>query len=84
MLQGHIDMAVHSLKDLPTRLPEGLIVGAILEVWVHAICMLCTSLTCRVPIYEFVHFVGIAFANDDSERLQMTQSWSARSTSTAN
>jgi hydroxymethylbilane synthase len=32
MLHGHIDMAVHSLKDLPTRLPEGLMVGAILEV----------------------------------------------------
>jgi hydroxymethylbilane synthase len=32
MLHGHIDIAVHSLKDLPTRLPEGLMVGAILEV----------------------------------------------------
>lgn len=31
MLHGHIDIAVHSLKDLPTRLPEGLMVGAILE-----------------------------------------------------
>jgi len=31
MLDGEIDMAVHSMKDLPTRLPEGLKVGAILE-----------------------------------------------------
>ncbi|MGF1458636.1 MAG: hydroxymethylbilane synthase [Leptolyngbyaceae cyanobacterium] len=29
MLQGTIDFAVHSLKDLPTRLPEGLILGCI-------------------------------------------------------
>lgn len=30
MLQGEIDMAVHSMKDLPTQLPEGLRIGAIL------------------------------------------------------
>ncbi|MEM1308585.1 MAG: hydroxymethylbilane synthase [Cyanobacteria bacterium P01_D01_bin.71] len=29
MLQGHIDFAVHSLKDLPTRLPAGLTLGCI-------------------------------------------------------
>ncbi len=29
LLSGSIDLAVHSLKDLPTRLPEGLILGAI-------------------------------------------------------
>ncbi|WP_131919618.1 hydroxymethylbilane synthase [Heliophilum fasciatum] len=28
MLEGEVDMAVHSLKDLPTQLPEGLTVGA--------------------------------------------------------
>jgi hydroxymethylbilane synthase len=31
MLQGEIDFAVHSLKDLPTRLPEGLILGCVTE-----------------------------------------------------
>jgi hydroxymethylbilane synthase len=31
MLDGRADLAVHSLKDLPTRLPEGLILGAITE-----------------------------------------------------
>jgi len=31
MLQGSIDFAVHSLKDLPTRLPEGLMLGCITE-----------------------------------------------------
>ena len=29
LLRGEIDMAVHSMKDLPTKLPDGLIVGAV-------------------------------------------------------
>jgi hydroxymethylbilane synthase len=31
LLSGAIDLAVHSAKDMPTRLPEGLMVGAYLE-----------------------------------------------------
>ena len=31
MLSGDIDFAVHSLKDLPTTLPEGLILGCVTE-----------------------------------------------------
>lgn len=31
LLQGEIDLAVHSLKDLPTILPEGLTIGAFCE-----------------------------------------------------
>jgi len=31
LLDKSIDLAVHSLKDIPTQLPEGLIVGAICE-----------------------------------------------------
>jgi hydroxymethylbilane synthase len=31
LLEGRIDISVHSLKDLPTKIPEGLKVGAILE-----------------------------------------------------
>ena len=31
LLSGDLDMAIHSLKDLPTRLPEGLTLGAILQ-----------------------------------------------------
>ena len=29
MLAGEIDLAVHSLKDMPTEVPEGLVIGAI-------------------------------------------------------
>ena len=29
ILAGEVDMAVHSLKDLPTELPSGLIIGAL-------------------------------------------------------
>lgn len=31
MISGEIDFAVHSLKDLPTRLPEGLVLGCVTE-----------------------------------------------------
>lgn len=31
LLDQKIDLAVHSLKDLPTRLPDGMMIGAILE-----------------------------------------------------
>ncbi len=31
LLEGAIDLAVHSLKDLPTGLPDGLILGAVTE-----------------------------------------------------
>lgn len=31
MLRGDVDFAVHSLKDLPTRLPEGLMLGCVTE-----------------------------------------------------
>ena len=29
LLENRVDLAVHSMKDLPTTLPEGLIIGAI-------------------------------------------------------
>jgi hydroxymethylbilane synthase len=31
LLERQIDVAVHSIKDLPTWLPEGLVIGAVLE-----------------------------------------------------
>lgn len=31
LLSGGIDLAVHSLKDMPTELPDGLCIGAVLE-----------------------------------------------------
>ena len=31
LINGEIDIAVHSFKDIPTELPEGIAIGAILE-----------------------------------------------------
>ena len=31
LLEGSLDIAVHSMKDMPTQLPDGLIIGAMLE-----------------------------------------------------
>ncbi|NIK90794.1 MULTISPECIES: hydroxymethylbilane synthase [unclassified Mangrovimonas] len=31
MIQGDVDIAVHSMKDVPTRLPNGIIEGAVLK-----------------------------------------------------
>lgn len=31
LVEGKIDIAVHSLKDLPTKLPDGICLGAVLE-----------------------------------------------------
>ena len=30
-INSEIDLAVHSLKDLPTKLPQGLFIGAVLK-----------------------------------------------------
>lgn len=29
LLDVHVDFVVHSLKDLPTELPQGLVIGAV-------------------------------------------------------
>jgi len=29
LLDAHVDFVVHSLKDLPTELPQGLVIGAV-------------------------------------------------------
>lgn len=31
LITGAVDFVVHSLKDLPTVLPEGMVIGAVLE-----------------------------------------------------
>ncbi|MFC2607926.1 MAG: hypothetical protein ACFNY0_07575, partial [Selenomonas sp.] len=37
MLAGEIDLAVHSLKDMPTELPEGLMLAAVTERFLSAL-----------------------------------------------
>jgi len=31
LVRGEVDLVVHSLKDLPTKLPENLVIAAILK-----------------------------------------------------
>lgn len=31
MIKGEVDIAVHSMKDVPTSLPKGMVQGAVLE-----------------------------------------------------
>lgn len=38
MMDGRIDLAVHSAKDLPVELPEGLTVGAVLKRVTAGMC----------------------------------------------
>jgi hydroxymethylbilane synthase len=49
LLQGDIDLAVHSLKDLPTTLPEGLVLAAVCNrTWVQDVLVSRTSQTLDV------------------------------------
>ncbi len=45
LLSGRIDLAVHSLKDLPTRLPEGLVLAATPEREDPRDAFICRSVT---------------------------------------
>ncbi len=47
LLDGRIDMAVHSAKDMPTELPDGLEIGAVLPRGAHEDVMI--SLSCKAP-----------------------------------
>jgi hydroxymethylbilane synthase len=43
LLDNTVDIAVHSLKDLPTTLPEGLKIGAVLERGEHRDALVCAD-----------------------------------------
>jgi hydroxymethylbilane synthase len=43
LIDGTVDIAVHSLKDLPTKLPEGLKLGAVLERGEFRDALVCKS-----------------------------------------
>lgn len=38
LIAGSVDFVVHSLKDLPTVLPEGMAIGAVLERYLDNPC----------------------------------------------
>ena len=56
LLDGRVDIAVHSLKDLPTTFPPGLMLGAVPELDSIAVVNLITALE--------EHF-GIVVADDE-------------------
>ncbi len=52
MLNGTIDVAVHSMKDVPTALPEGMVQAAVLE---------------RAPTHDILVHKGLDFLKTDGE-----------------
>ena len=53
LLNKEIDIAVHSLKDLPTKLPDGLKIGAVLKrEKSHDVLIACKSVACNVSTFN--------------------------------
>ncbi len=56
LLNNEIDLAVHSLKDLPTKLPEGLKIGAVLKrEKPHDVLIVRRDVACNVS--NFLHLL---------------------------
>jgi len=72
IFERRVDMAVHSLKDLPTELPEGLRIGAICEREDVR-----DALVARKPIKSFAELPEKAIIGTSSLRRQ-AQLWAAR------
>ncbi|SHG77939.1 hydroxymethylbilane synthase [Flagellimonas flava] len=51
MLKGQVDIAVHSMKDVPTQLPQGIVQGAVLE---------------RAVTHDILVHKGLDFLENDS------------------
>ena len=56
MQRGQADCAVHSLKDVPTEMPEGLVLGAI-GFAAAAVCTLAIGLTGAIAGFAVIHGV---------------------------
>ena len=59
LLDGSIDIAVHSMKDMPTELPKGLVMGAMLERADPRDALLARGATCIAELRRGAH-VGTA------------------------
>ena len=76
LLTGEIDLAVHSLKDMPTELPEGLTLGAITERG--------RPVEAKVPVRDCrIGKDSMSFQNTASDRSELFEKYHSMAASSA-